>query len=618
MCGIVGLIHPQGRARRAASSLARATDRLAHRGPDDRGEFYDGPVGLGFRRLSILDLSPSGHQPMTSADGRWTLVYNGEIYNFVELRRDLEERGVRLRSDGDTEVLLEALSTWGPDCLGRMNGMWAFLAWDARERVLFAARDPWGIKPMYLCDWDGGVAFASEIKALRELGCDLGGLDPVAARRFMLRGLLDSDERTFFERVRRLEPGLLYSFRADGTRSSRPYPDGTECVDVPDPADEVAFVEAFRETFLDSVRIRLRADVSVGTSLSGGLDSTAITGATSRLLPGQRVSVCRHGFTASFPEYDESRYIEPLVAQAGVEWHVTQASDDLLAAKTEAFFRAHDEPVHSLAPLAGFLVMELAARSGVRVLLNGQGSDELLAGYPSYAIPHVRDLIAHGRLRLALREARAEGGSLAAGARTLLRATSMLVPGAGQVRLRSPDAAAEGLLAGALREEATSPGRRARTLQQALQQSVTSMPLPLYLRIEDVNSSAFSLEARLPFLDPRIVAFARTASPSLLRRDGLNKVLLRRILPGLVPEIVWKRRDKMGFPVPHGRWFRGPLREMFLDVLDENGLRRRGWVRSAEATRMRDRFLAAEGAPPAPLLRLFLLESWACRQLGAA
>ena len=615
MCGLVGVFDLQQDAQRFRRSLQASVDSLTHRGPDDSGEFFDGPVGLGFRRLSILDLTTSGHQPMTSSDGRWTVVYNGEIYNFLELSRELAEDGVSFRGGSDTEVLVEAFAKWGPSCLDRFNGMWAVLAWDARQRLLYAARDPWGIKPLYVSDQGTHVGFASEIKALRRLGCDLGTADLQSVRNFILDAALDTDTHTMFSRVRRLEPGNLYTFRLDKDVSQTAYSDGTESAEVPSSDDEEGFIEAFHETFIDAVRIRLRSDVKVGTSLSGGLDSTAITGATAHVVSGERINACRHAFTAAMPEFDESPYIEALIEKTSATWHVTHADESTLENKCETFFRVHDEPIHALSALAGFLVMELAAREGVRVLLNGQGSDELMAGYPSYVTPYLRSLLCDETLRYAFQQACSEAGNTTAGLKLLARSSIGLMPGLWwRQPLRYHSGERMAIAKDVLSQTAGLPAA-GRFLHDFLHHGISNRPLPLFLRIEDANSSAFSLEARLPFLDPRIVAFTRKAPARLLRRNGLNKYLLRCILPGLVPDIVWKRRDKMGFPVPHERWLRGPLRTMFTDAVNDRVLRHRGWYQASEVIRMRDKFLSGEGAIPRVLLRIFFLEKWAQQHL---
>ncbi|MBI5607381.1 MAG: asparagine synthetase B, partial [Deltaproteobacteria bacterium] len=213
MCGLVGVLLPNG-AQERANDIRRACDAMVHRGPDDQGQFFQGPVGLGFRRLSILDLTPGGHQPMTSADGEWTVVFNGEIYNFIELRRELRAAGRELHSESDTEVLVEGLSLWGLRTFDRCNGMWAVLAWHVPTQTLYVVRDPWGIKPLVTARLDNGWAFASEIGGLKALGCQIGELNLQVASHFLTTGELDIGDHTAFTAVRRLLPGRVYAYRA--------------------------------------------------------------------------------------------------------------------------------------------------------------------------------------------------------------------------------------------------------------------------------------------------------------------------------------------------------------------------------------------------------------------
>ncbi len=632
MCGLVGVFHSRGDAEVRRGDLQRGCDAIAHRGPDDSGIAIDGPCGLGFRRLSILDLHIAGHQPMTSADGAWTIVFNGEIYNFLELRRELVADGLVLRSESDTEVLLELLARDGVACLPRLNGMWAFLAWHAPTRTMFACRDPWGIKPLYLCEAPDGVVFASEIKAMIAMGLDLGPIDGETALTFLADHELDVDERTMWRGVRSVRPGELLRLR-----SGEPIARGdagadvgmvdptlpVHGVEVDDPLYDAACIESFREAFISSVRLRMRADVAAGTCLSGGLDSTSIACATASSLGAERSADMQHAFTFLAKEFDESRYIEPVVAKIGARWHVAKAEDDVLIEAFPAFRRAHDLPVHSLAAFAGFLLMRLAAQAGVRVLLNGQGSDELLAGYPSSRLPWLRSLVRQEGVAAALEQAALEAGSRAGGLQLLGQAIAGLgmrglppaLETAARTALQRRHHAASSPMwraDGPLGQPPLTTRPASMDLQRHLDANLRRSPLPLYLRVEDINSSALSIEARLPFLDPVLVGLARQAPARLLRRDGRNKYLLRAILPGLVPQVVWQRADKMGFPVPQGRWLRGPLRPHLDEILDADALAARGWYDVPAVIRARDAFLADAGPSiPPPLLRVFLLEMWA-------
>lgn len=629
MCGLLGVqwrqpdaMSPQAVAERLGKGLAA----IAHRGPDDDGTWQQADVALGFRRLSILDLTSAGHQPMLSQDGDWVVVFNGEIYNFLELAKDLIGRGVVFRSHSDTEVLVEGLARFGPVFFSRLNGMWGVLAYQKSTRTLYASRDPWGIKPLYTHASSDGVWIASEIKALRAAGCDLGQPDAQVLAQFIAEGELDTDARTSFSHVQRLEPGILYVYRnGELARSERIAAPDQGATRLPAPrnhSEDQAFTEAFRQAFLQSVALRLRADVPIGSSLSGGLDSTSVLCAAARQLDAERTQSCRHAFTALMPEYDESLYIRAVIEQTGAQWHVVTGDDQTIAAAIEPFLAMHDEPVHSLAPLAGYLVMRLVRDAGVKVVFNGQGADELLAGYPSTIIPALRTRLQQEGLVSAWRDANAEASRpreaiqlliKSEGGRVLAPLLSRLSPLLEQLPVSRQPAAL--LRPGLDRASATRPQTRGQLLQDVLESNLRYAPLPLFLRIEDQNSSAFSVEARLPFLDPQLVALANAAPARLLRSGGLNKLLLRKILPGLVPAVVHERRDKMGFPVPASRWMRGPLRPLVARLMTERRLAERGWYDVPAVLAERDRMLAGAEASPA-LKRVFHVESWFAAHFG--
>lgn len=625
MCGLVGMLDRGGHARRFAPQLEAATQAIAHRGPDDDGFYYSGPVGLGFRRLSILDLTSAGHQPMRSADAAWTLVFNGEIYNFIELRRELESAGCTFRSESDTEVLVEAIATWGLRALERCNGMWALLAWHEPSQTLYAARDPWGIKPLYMAKDGPTIVLASEIHALRAFGCPLGQLDEGLASHFIARSDLDVCERTFWGAVTRLKPGRVFAFRDGQLAANWPYADGTDLVDVPwtdgGAQRDGEYIEAFREALMTSIRLRLRSDVPIGTCMSGGLDSTAITCVAANFLSGERSSPCRFAFTALLPEFDEKEYIEATLAQSRAIWRTAVCDDAQLLEHVEHFFRVHAEPVHSLSAFAGFLVMGIAAREGVKVLLNGQGADELLAGYSSTALPYLRTIAHDQGLRSAYIAARHEFGVGSAASGPMLRAmlgvAAQSMPTSVQRAgrsLRVQVASNIPVLNKVPDPQLCASAEAANFLPQNLLDQQTRSPLPLYLRVEDANASAYSLESRLPFLDPALIALARSAPASLLRREGWTKYLLRESLRGVIPERVRARRDKMGFPVPSARWWRGPLAPLVREVMTPERLARRGLY---DTQRVMHAFeaLMAGGPLPGWLDRTIMFEMWAARQL---
>ena len=628
MCGFVAMLLDDAGAQVDELVLHRATDALLHRGPDDEGHYSEGPIGLGFRRLAILDLSPAGHQPMHSACGRYVIVFNGEIYNFIELRSELESYGDTFRSGSDTEVILAAFARWGAGCFARFNGMWALCIWDREDRVLTASRDRFGIKPLYIAHRGDRWLLGSELPAL-------GKLDPLPriphlaqATDYLLHGFIDHDEQSAIEGYKRVKPGTFLTLRPgarsptegryyrleeqqdrDRTRRILADPSGRE-------TDRIA--EELRDAIIDAVRLRLRADVPVGTCLSGGLDSASIVCATAHVAEESRSGNARHAFSAMMKQFDERPYIDAVTQQTGVKLTKADVSDASIAETAEQVLRFHDEPVHTLTPIAGSLVFKAALEQGVTVLLNGQGADELLAGYGGFVPSYLHSLV-HERGPLeALRQWRKEGfrrGDAVALARQLAGRAGAEISGflRGQ---RDGGLVAPEVLGGVAGRLWLDRRPAAIGLDEALDESLLGYPLPLFLRVEDRNAMSRSREARLPYLDPAVVRLCRTAPASLKRRGGYNKWLQRRALRGVIPEIVRMRKDKMGFPAPYGTWMRGPLRELVLDTLSPERLKARGIYDVNAVIAARDEVLASTSVGTRhDLMRVFLYEGWARRHV---
>lgn len=593
MCGIAGLVVPSGHAD--LGRLHQMSRLLRHRGPDDEGMVLldarggatltlGGPdtpresfstglpwapgrrtgdpaeehfnVGLAHRRLAIVDLSPAGHQPMCDAAGECWIVYNGEIYNWPELREDLEALGERFASRSDTEVLLAAYRRWGWRCLERLNGMFAFAIWDGRSHELFCARDRLGVKPFYYqCD-GRSLAFASEPRALV-----LTQPRRIAPRREAIRDLValdwvDHESPTFFEGLLQLPPGHFMTFGDDGlgihpwwALDPRRRAEGTP--------DELA--REFERLFTDAVRVRLRADVEVGSCLSGGLDSSAVVATASRLAERPL-----HAFTSAYeegPAWDERPHVRAVVEATGAHSHVVVPDG---ADFWTVFDRLHElqaEPTAGPGLYSQWKVMELAARHGLKVLLDGQGGDETLAGYPRYLPAHLRDLLAAGRF-VAFAQ-RFGGTAERLGATTTLALTfEPWLPAALVAPLRRRFGQGKDRVLGrALRRlhawPPRPPGGWESDLARRLAFDTTRRLLPSLLRYEDRNSMAFSIETRLPFLDYRLVEFAFSL-PDREKLDGTTtKVILRRALRDRIPARVLERRDKMGFETPTDVWLRG-------------------------------------------------------------
>jgi asparagine synthase (glutamine-hydrolysing) len=497
---------------------------------------------------------------MASADGRSWIAYNGEVFNYVELRAELAALGHAFRGGSDTEVLLAAYAQWGEDCLPRLNGMFAFALFDAARRRLFLARDRFGVKPLVFHAAPGLFAFASETKGLLAHPAVPADPDLGTLGAFLGLGAVDEGERTFLLGVRRLAPGhALTVDLASGALAVRRW------YALPAAGAAEADGAGLRARLEDSVRVRLRSDVPIGTCLSGGLDSSSIVALTRRLQgePGEG----RLAFSAVFddPGLDERRYMEAVARATGVTHRVVTPTAADLAADLPALARAQDEPFGSSSVYAQYRVMRLARESGVTVLLDGQGADEVLGGYHYHYGPWLAGIARARGLRAAMRAASAAHQvtgrpwpfflGLLAYHRGLvpsrLRAT-LLRHGASQGVV--PRAALDADVLQAGRE--TRVGRHAPRagLGDELRAGITETSLPALLRYEDRNSMAWSIEARTPFLDYRLVEYVAAAPPETLIRDGWTKALLRDATAGLVPDEVRARRDKIGFAAPEGRW----------------------------------------------------------------
>jgi asparagine synthase (glutamine-hydrolysing) len=460
VCGIAGIVGAP-----AGDRLERMAAAMVHRGPDDQGIWLDGRCGLAFRRLAIIDLEERSNQPLHL--GRHHLAFNGEVYNFVELRAELEGLGHTFTTEGDGEVLLHAWAQWGEGALDRLNAMFAFAVWDDEERALTLAADPFGEKPLYWRREGEALLFASDIRALGAVTPDR---DALAA--YVALGTLPEPDRSFYEGVYRLPAAHRLRF-ADGRVDVRRYWT-PRAVDVPAAYEDA--VRELRELLVDSIRIRLRSDVPVGTSLSGGVDSSAIVTLSAELAGDHR----RHAFTARFPgfERDEWGYAHEVAQAAGVvEHHAIEPTADDLLRDVQALVRDQEEPFGSLSIYAQWRVNRCAREVGVTVLLDGQGADELFAGYPG---------VEDARPRRAPRWV----GALA------------------RRRAASPYATAEAARTGARREPPGAEWRGDTPLQGELLRQTFASSLPALLRYADRDSMAHSREVRLPFLDRRIAEFA--------------------------------------------------------------------------------------------------------------
>jgi asparagine synthase (glutamine-hydrolysing) len=588
MCGFVAMVGFNG-VRADPGTIERMAETIRHRGPDEHGYYVNGSVGFGFRRLSILDLSSSGHQPMWSPDGRVLLVFNGEIYNYVELRRELQALGSSFRSSGDTEVLLHSYLQWGPSCLNRFNGMWSFLIYDSHRQCVFGSRDRFGKKPLYCYAAKDRIFFASEIKAILTSGHYNGGVDWKKASSFLLSQSFDQvfeDDRTFFTGIEQLPGGSAFELDLRGMKKQWRFWSLSELhqtdLNVTNPP------EALYELFEDAVRLRLRSDVPVGIFLSGGLDSTSLACVFAQLRKKAESQKPILAFCFHSEEYDESAYVNDTIRQTGIQLVRFEPNPLDLWDRLERFIWHQDEPVHSMAVLITFELSRLAAEHGVKVILNGGGPDEYFAGYGSLFSSYWHGLLTSGQIKQTYQEIEAyckvHGGKplsvFGVACNRLFRSGLSKVPVYRRLsKLRKDRELKKKTWFTPELSKHISNGHFGYldiSLDASLKRAVEFAPLPLYLRIEDRNSMAHSVEVRMPFLDYRLVELAFQLPSNWKMRGPWNKFGFREAMRGKIPDSVRKRPDKMGFPVPTKSWFAGPLSEPINDLLHSRKMRERG------------------------------------------
>jgi asparagine synthase (glutamine-hydrolysing) len=608
-------------------------DRVAHRGPDGRGwqlfESPMGPVALGHRRLAIIDTTDAGLQPFAEPSGRFHILLNGEIYNYRELRRELEQRGSHFRTSTDTEVLLQAYVTWGEAALDRLLGMFAFIIWDDREKRLFAARDRFGIKPLYLTSSAQGLALASEIKQLTGLPPTSGRANTARLRDFLAFGISDHTKETMFGGITQLRGGECLTLACDGSLSA---PAIRRWYHPPLPARQkmraADAAEAFRALFMDSMQLHLRADVRVGSCLSGGLDSSSIVGAVSALL-GEDVERARFAtVTAVYPgtDVDEGHFAQLVSDMTGLAAHRITPDAHYLADSLEGIIGAQDEPFGSTSILSQWAVFGAAKAQGIKVMLDGQGADEQLAGYAGLMGLRLADLLKQGRLmtlgqtlvdRLP-REGLGARGKLGHVAQDILALARQMLPnGLRASARRAAHQATEGdwlmdrpgsLDALAAARLGQPPPRDLAGMDWLLTHATN---LPMLLHWEDRSSMIHGIEARVPFLDHRLVEFSLSLHADNLFDRALTKRVLRDALRDLLPAKVHARRDKLGFATPEGDWVRGALRPQVEEGIEEAIRRFPGVFNAAATRRLAAAKLNATGPLDFTLWRIAITGLWA-------
>jgi len=598
MCGIAGIASTKGGIE--AAHIKAMADVLRHRGPDDEGYIAVGAssgevceligpgskvaggdirafsknakVFLGHRRLSILDLSPAGHQPMPDSRRENWVVFNGEIYNYVELRDELCALGHVFRTKTDTEVLLAAYAEWGEACLQRFNGMWAFVIYDAKSNRLFGARDRFGVKPLYYIRNGPSFAFASEIKALLKLPDVRKKINDAAAFDYLAVGMEEGREEGLFEGIYELQPSCSFEYGlASGSFAVKRYYtlefNGSR--DAFDEKTAARHVAATKERLFEAVRLRLRSDVPVGTCLSGGIDSSSIVcvinsilGEGSMAQVGDRQKV----FTASYDlkDVDESKWAGLVASSTRTEWIRTYPAAADMANDLEDLVYSQDIPFGSTSIYAQYRVMRLAAENGVKVLLDGQGGDEIFSGYHGFYAALFAEAVTGMNVPAFVREMRRLGNSPVT-ARFVIKSlvkhlASHVLPAPVLRKAYSKKSRALRYLDRGFWDRNKHrldelPGRKRLSLNSQMHHAMTSYGLKSLLRYEDRNSMRFSIESRTPFADDIGLIEGTFAIPGAFKiHNGWSKYLLREAMRGVIPDDIRERKDKVGFATPERLW----------------------------------------------------------------
>lgn len=573
MCGIVALLSVD--AVPAPGLIERMRDRLAHRGPDGAGSWQTatghGGIALGHRRLAIIDVSTGGHQPKLSPDGRVALTFNGEIYNYIELREELRAQGFVFQTASDTEVLLNAYLAWGHDCLSRLNGMFAFVIWDAGRQELFVARDRFGEKPLYCARVAGqGWAFASEYKALLAHPQVDDSLNVAYCQRFLNGTPPMADEETPFTAVRWLPPATALRIAADGREIQRwrywtPVFEPRLSGQTP-----AQLAEQFAVLLDRSLTLRLRSDVGISATLSGGLDSSILVAA---MAGTQNPVFTGKTFSARFddmPAISEGEYIDLVNRTYGFSGFGVSPRADQIADECLKLHWHQELPFGSTSMYLEWAVMRLARQQGVKVLVNGQGPDELLGGYQSYFPYYQYDLARKGRYVTLMRNTLA-----------MQRRLKMALQAYGNSESRVPVdvmASLKGAVWAALTaadrdfpvRDGVPSSRGGNTFRFLLADGTLYSGLPEQLHSADTNSMAFGIESRCPFLDNDLVDFCAQLPDDALIQDGWLKYVMRLAAPQSLPAAVRWRADKVGFAGPQRHWLVNGVPGWVEDMLAES------------------------------------------------
>jgi len=540
MCGINGFSWSD-------NSLVTCMNQISkNRGPDDKGVYCDPLISLGHTRLMIIDLSDKGHQPMSNEDQSILITFSGEIYNFQQLRKDLIEKGYHFKSNTDTEVIIHAYEEYGLDCIKQFNGMWAFCIYDKRNNSIILCRDQFGIKPLYYYIDDKKIIFSSMISAIL---CHNVSTSPneSAIMEYLAYNLEDHDTYTFFTNINKIpQDTLLIYDLTKKTHSMHKWYYHTYRKDVD--------TNAIRDYFIESVRLRMIADVPIGSCLSGGLDSSAIVCTMNTILKN---SFDTFSFIAPGMRFDETKYITEVGNQANVHQYFTQISNDEFFDEFEDFIKAQEEPVTGMSPYAQYRLMKLARQNKAKVLLDGQGADEIFSGYEYYFAFYFYELLIKCKLITLGREMLCYQKNFKNFYPHKMFAFLLLPEFLKYFFWKS--FSNSWVNHNYLKEKCNGkmdPRWKRMTLQESLSLTLFSTAIPHMLRWEDKNSMRWSIESRLPFLDVNLVEATMFLPSESKLKNGMTKVIFKEAVADILPPVIRDRKDKIGFEAPVDDFFR--------------------------------------------------------------
>ncbi|VEG89673.1 asparagine synthase (glutamine-hydrolyzing) [Legionella spiritensis] len=555
MCGIVAIINTTNTNSALFNQIQQMNEMLHHRGPDGTGLWNSDckKVYLGHKRLSIIDLSNAANQPMMSFDKQYIIVFNGEIYNYKELKDDCIKMGSKFSTVSDTEVLIEAYRHWGDDCFLKLRGMWAIILFDIKQNKVIISRDPFAIKPLYYGFFHGHFYFASEPKALTILSDHFKEEDKISSQLFLDYGYLERDEWTFYKNIKRFPHAHFAVINLNQnhtqlnlTRYWKPKSTINYSLSFKQAAKKL------RELFIDSLQLHLRSDVPVGACLSGGIDSSAIVCMGTRLLNSDKFTT----FTSQYPLYqhiDETKWAQEVINHTQAKAYFTEPTKTLFKNSLQDLLWTQDEPFGSMSIFAQYCVFKKIKETTVKVVLDGQGADEMLAGYIGYIPVYFDELAKNGKFISLTRE--------------LLAFKDMNIQFDAKNKIISAiknsikwnnkychNKKIDNFYKDEMASRLYKISDNFNSFEEQLENLLCESNIPQLLRYEDRNSMRFSIESRVPFLNMELVEFVLSLPANFRVRNGYTKAVLREALKGVIPEQVRNRVDKLGFPAPDVQW----------------------------------------------------------------